>query len=195
MAKKERATGAECLVTLEGVIAEGRRFGCVYADPPWVYDNQRTRAATSNHYAGLSVEEIAAMPVASLAAENAHLWLWTTNAFLFSCPAIIEAWGFEFRSTYVWCKPIMGLGNYLRCSHEILLFAIRGSAPFGMRDQKSWGVFDRGEHSAKPEQVRHLVERASPGPYLELFGRRAVEGWTVYGNEVERDLFTRETGS
>lgn len=83
---------------LEVLIARGMKFGTVYADPPWLYENQGTRAATSNHYGGMTVEEIAALPIAKLAAENAHLHLWTTNAFLFDCKAIIEAWGFDYKS-------------------------------------------------------------------------------------------------
>ena len=76
--------GRTCCVDDLSVLAEQRkRFGTIYADPPWLYGNQGTRAATSNHYAGMTVEEIAALPVASLAAPDAHLHLWTTNAFLF----------------------------------------------------------------------------------------------------------------
>jgi len=188
---RERAAGAECLVSLDGLIADERKFGTVYADPPWVYDNQRTRGATSDHYVGLSVDEIAAMPIAKLVADDAHLHLWTTNAFLFDCPRIMAAWGFEFRSMFIWAKPQIGMGNYWRVSHEFLLLGVRGSCPFADHSLRSWMEEDRGQHSAKPERVRHLVERASPGPYLELFGRRAVDGWAVFGNEVERDLFTR----
>ena len=81
---------------LEVLIARGMKFGTVYADPPWLYENQGTRAATSNHYGGMTIEEIAALPIAQLATENAHLHLWTTNAFLFDCKTIIEVWGFEY---------------------------------------------------------------------------------------------------
>lgn len=185
-----RQSAAESVTTLDGLISQGRKFGTVYADPPWVYSNQSTRGATSDHYVGMTVGEIAAMPIRELVEENAHLHLWTTNAFLRDSFDIIEAWGFEYRSCFVWCKPQMGMGNYWRVSHEYLLFAIRGSCPFGENNIKSWGIFDRGEHSAKPEQVRLMVEKVSPGDYLELFGRMAVPGWTVFGNQVQHDLFT-----
>ena len=167
-------------------------FGTIYADPPWLYGNQGTRGSTENHYGGLTVEEIAALPVRQRAAENAHLHLWTTNAFLFESRTIMEAWGFTYKSCFVWVKPQMGMGNYWRVSHEFLLFGIRGNAPFGDRGLMSWLEAERGKHSAKPDQVRSLIERASPGPYLELFGRRAVHGWAVWGNEVERDLLTAD---
>jgi N6-adenosine-specific RNA methylase IME4 len=184
---------------LHSLIEAGRQFGCIYADPPWRYANQATRASTDKHYSTLTVEEIAALPVAQLAAPKSHLWLWTTNGFLFECPKLFDAWGFTFRSSYVWVKPQIGIGNYLRNAHELLLLAVRGGLVGRARDVRSWGEFDRGEHSAKPEKVRsEVVERVSPGPYLELFGRRAVPDhpdcppWTVWGNEVARDLFTRQ---
>lgn len=174
---------------LSTLAARGMHFGTVLADPPWLYGNQSTRGSTSDHYTGMTVDEIAALPVAELAAANAHLHLWTTNAFLFESKRIMEAWGFEYRSCFVWVKPQIGMGNYWRVSHEFLLFGIRGSCPFGDRSLRSWGEYRRGKHSAKPEQVRALIEKASPGPRLELFGRRPAPGWVVWGNEIERTVF------
>ncbi len=166
----------------------GRKFGCIYADPPWSYGNQGTRAATDNHYATMAVEDIAAMPIGELAAADAHLHLWTTNAFLPRAFEIIDAWGFEYKSCFVWVKPQMGIGNYWRVSHEFLLLGVRGNAKsFQVHDKKSWSEIDRTKHSAKPEQVRHMIEAVSLGPYLELFGRSSIQGWTVYGNQVDAD--------
>jgi len=183
---------SETAADLKALLAAGQKFGCIYADPPWRYENQGTRGSTDDHYVTMTVEQIAAMPVAELAAESAHLHIWTTNAFLFDTLAVIRGWGFEYKSAFVWVKPQIGMGNYWRVSHEYLLLGVRGSCPFLANNLPSWGEFPRGRHSAKPEEVRVLVERASPGPYLELFGRRAVCGWTVFGNEVERDLFTQD---
>lgn len=192
------------VVDLMKLVERGIKFGTIYADPPWRYDNQGTRAATGNHYAGvndeegrevqsaagMSIEEICALPIRDIAADNSHLHMWTTNGFLFECPRILAAWGFEFRSSFVWVKPQMGIGNYWRNSHEIMLTAIRGNAKrFNDHSIKSWLECDRGVHSAKPEQVRHYIERASPGPYLELFGRRQAPNWAVWGNQIERSLF------
>jgi N6-adenosine-specific RNA methylase IME4 len=172
------------------LVEQGLKFGTIYADPPWLYDNQVTRAATGNHYGGMTVEELCDLPVRELAADASHLHLWTTNAFLFECPKILDAWGFEFRSTFIWCKSQMGIGNYWRNSHEILLTAIRGDAKrFNDHSMMSWLETERGKHSAKPEQVRHMLEKASPGPRLELFGRSPADGWTVWGNQIERGLF------
>jgi len=195
VANKAEAAGIDCcsVSDLDSLLAAGRKFGTIYADPPWVYDNQATRAATSDHYAGLTVDQLCELPVRELAADDAHLHLWTTNAFLFDAPRIFAAWGFEFRSSFVWVKPQMGIGNYWRNSHEFLLTAIRGNAKrFNDHSLMSWGRLDRRKHSAKPEEVRGFIERASQGPFLELFGRRQAPGWTVWGNEVARDLLYQE---
>lgn len=188
------ASGDTCTVAdLHQLVEPGKRFGCIYADPPWLYDNQATRAATGNHYSGMTVDELCELPIRELAKDDAHLHLWITNAFLFDAPRIFAAWGFEYRSTYVWVKPQMGIGNYWRNSHEMMLTAIRGDAKrFNDRSLKSWGEFDRTAHSAKPERIREMIQRASHGPYLELFGRRKTEGWTVWGNQIERNLFHAE---
>ena len=167
----------------------GEKFACIYADPPWVYGNQGTRGSTGDHYEGLSVAEIANLPVPELAADNAHLHLWTTNAFLKDSFDIMAAWGFTYKSMFIWVKPQMGMGNYWRVSHEYMLFGLKGKLPFQNRAQMSWAEYKRGKHSAKPEQIRAKIETVSPGPYLELFGRKKVDGWTVFGNQIDEDLF------
>ena len=162
----------------------GEKFGTIYADPPWKYGNQKTRGATDNHYETMTVEEICNMPVPNLAANDSHLHLWATSTLLPEALRVMAAWGFEYRSSFVWCKPQIGMGNYWRVSHEILLLGIRGNAKsFFVKDLRSWIEADRAEHSAKPEAIRGYIERASPGPFLELFGRKKVIGWTAFGNQ------------
>jgi len=163
-------------------------FGCVYADPPWQYGNQGTRAATDNHYGTMTIADLCAMPINELVADDAHLHLWTTNAFIKESFDLIEAWGVQYRSMFIWVKPQMGIGNYWRVSHEIMLLGIRGNAKrFNDRSLKSWVEASRTKHSAKPGIVRGMIERASHGPYLELFGRKLVKGWTVFGNQISED--------
>jgi N6-adenosine-specific RNA methylase IME4 len=176
--------------SLQDIIDRGECFATIYADPPWRYGNQATRASTDNHYQTMSVQDICAEPVPQIVEENAHLHLWTTNAFLREAFDVIDAWGFTYKSCFVWVKPQMGIGNYWRVSHEFLLFGVRGRCPFRARDQMSWGQFDRGQHSAKPDEVRQMIEQVSPGPYLEMYGREApiLSSWAVYGNQVERRL-------
>jgi len=186
--KPQREHKTQSMTDLEALPAE--TFGCIYADPPWNYGNQGTRAAQGGHYNGMSVEDICKLPVARLPLPNAHLHLWTTNAFLFEARQVLEAWGFTYKSCFVWVKPQMGIGNYWRVSHEFLLLGVRGALSFSNKGLKSWGEFKRGRHSAKPERVRDLIQRASPGEYLEMFARRPVTGWWTWGNEIERDLLS-----
>jgi len=176
--------------SLEELIRQGEKFGTIYADPPWRYSNKGTRSAAEKQYPTLSFEELAAMPIAELTEENAHLHLWTTNAFLHEALHLIEKWGFIYKANFVWVKPGIGLGNYWRNAHEILLLGVKGKLVFENRSLKSWRVIERpNRHSEKPELIRSFIESASPPPYLELFGRRLVKGWTVFGNEFEETLF------
>ena len=177
---------------LQKLIDLGKTFGAIYADPPWDYGNQRTRAATGNHYGTMPVEEIAALPVPQLASEECHLHLWTTEGFLEEGIALLKGWGFERKSGFVWVKPQLGIGNYWRVSHEFMLLGVKGGKTFPPSDIKSWIHHDRTEHSAKPEEVRRLIEKVSPGPRLELFARNCVPGWTVWGNQIERGMFDND---
>ena len=73
-----------------------------------------------------------------------------------------------------------------------MLLGVRGSCPFLDRGQISWLHEPRGQHSAKPERIREIVEKVSPGPRLELFARRITQGWVCWGNEIERSLFDQQ---
>ena len=169
----------------------GHKFGTIYADPPWKYGNQGTRAATDNHYDTMTVDSLCELAIAELAADDSHLHLWTTNAFLFDARRVMQAWGFEYKSCFVWVKPQMGIGNYWRVSHEFLLLGVRGNAKsFAEHGHMSWKSYDRTKHSSKPEEVRHIIERVSPSPRLELFGRKPVEDWVVFGNQIDKRLIS-----
>lgn len=160
-------------------------YSTIYADPPWSYSNKATRSAASGQYDTMPVDDICRLPVADLAAENAHLHLWTTNAFLFEARRVMEAWGFTYKSVFVWAKPQMGIGNYWRVSHEFMLFGMKGKLPFQSRRLKSWAAINRTKHSRKPDEVRQMIEEASPGPRIELFAREQFRDWDVFGNEVQ----------
>lgn len=177
--------------TLEELITLGNRFSTVYADPPWAYENVASRAAAENHYLTMPTSEICKLPIAALAESNAHLHLWTTNGFLQDAFDVLDAWGFQFKSCLVWVKDEIGMGNYWRVSHEFLLLGVRGRLTFADRTLPSWLQAPRTVHSRKPGVVRSLIERVSPGPYLELFGREELPNsqWTVFGNQIERRLF------
>ena len=169
----------------------GTQFPTIYADPPWEYQNSASRAAACNHYSTMSLDQICAMPIEQFASQNAHLHLWATNPLLPLAFKVIDAWGFNYRSCFVWTKEGLGMGNYWRVSHEFLLLGVRGSLRFNERDKRSWQTWKRTRHSKKPNAMRCLIEKVSPGPYLELFGREEIPNsdWTVFGNQIERRLF------
>jgi N6-adenosine-specific RNA methylase IME4 len=170
---------------LSALARRNLRFGTIYVDPPWRYQNTATRGAAANHDPTMSVDEIKALPVAELAAEASHLHLWATTPLLPEALAILLDWGFQYKGIFVWTKEHIGLGNYWRSAHEYLLLGVRGDCPFRDRGQRSWQCLRPGRHSEKPEEVRGIIEKVSPPPYIELFTRRLTEGWMAWGNEVD----------
>jgi N6-adenosine-specific RNA methylase IME4 len=164
------------------------KVSTILADPPWDVLQRGGRGA-HRHYHLMTVEEIAALPVGGLASADAHLWLWVTNATLFASQLVMAAWGFTYRSCLTWVKPGLGLGSsYLRNNTEHLLFGTRGKAPVLYRSQPTWLFAPKQDHSHKPEEQYAVIERCSPGPYLELFARRKRPGWQVWGDEVANDV-------
>ena len=166
-------------------LAEGAATAVV--DPPWDVQ-QRGNYGAVNHYKLMTLEQIKALPVGSLCAENAHCWLWVTNATLEIGFSILRAWGFTPRSIFTWLKPRLGLGVYLRNCTEHCILATRGKAPVRVKNQPNVGVFPIQDHSHKPEEFYDIVERVSPGPYLELFARRPRHGWAAWGDEIASDV-------
>jgi N6-adenosine-specific RNA methylase IME4 len=175
---------------LEGDRLYVRRFKTILADPPWDVQQKGAHGAQS-HYKLMALDSIKAMPIADMAEDNAHLWLWVTNATLRAAYDVMETWGFTPRSPLTWIKPRIGLGNYLRNATEHLILGTRGSAPVRFRAQPTWMFAPLQEHSHKPEEQYAVIERISDGPYLELFARRrppSKADWSVWGNEVEADI-------
>lgn len=167
------------------------------------------------HYPTMTLEEITALPVVQFADDQAHLYLWVTNSFLRHGFDIVKAWGFEPKSVLTWVKtydkeiqpswmlqeggecaasfPIteprarVGLGRWYLNATEHIIFGVRGRTPLLAKLPNVIFAPVVG-HSVKPEQSYALVERCSPGPYLEMFARRPRHGWHVWGNEVDSDI-------
>ena len=165
-----------------------RRYRTIVADPPWP-TGQQGKLGAGTHYDLMSLERIRQMPVADLAEDNAHLYLWCYPATRYVAEDVMRAWGFEYKDEFVWGKDQMGLGQYFRHAHETLLLGVRGKLPVQFRGHRSFTMLPRQSHSHKPEEIlTALIPRLSPGPYLELFARRPTHGWDVWGNEVESDI-------
>ena len=133
----------------------------------------------------MTVEQIAALPVADLAEPDAHLYLWTTQRYLLPAHNVALAWRFQPMKVLVWCKPPTGfaMGGTYGNACEFILFCRRGSLAASERVPRDWWEWPRTAHSAKPEAFLDMVERVSPGPYVELFARRDRLGWDTWGNE------------
>lgn len=163
-------------------------YRAIVADPPWRYDNASTRNAAGKQYQTMDVAEMKLLPVSEWAADEAHLYLWTTTNFLPRSFSLLEAWGFTYVTNLVWAKPQIGMGNYFRICHEHVLFGKRGSTRTRSRSLRSVFTADRQRHSAKPESFYDMVEEASFPPYLDMFSRRQgrLNGyWDNWGLEAQ----------
>jgi N6-adenosine-specific RNA methylase IME4 len=179
-------------------------FDVIYADPPWQYgDKSLNRGGAERHYATVALGDLKQLPVAHVAADNAALFLWATSPLLPDALALIEAWGFQYKTiAFTWLKTTkdgskfaIGTGHYTRQNAEICLLATRGKVlPRQSRairqivespDSEAI-VTPRGRHSAKPDEVRDRIVQLFGNnlSYLELFSRSVTPGWTCWGNEV-----------
>lgn len=193
-------------------------YSTIVADPPWPYENseragynpipaqtiangsRRQRSVRQKGYSTLDMDGLKSLTVGSLAAANAHLYLWTTNSFMDEAFDLARAWGFRPKTILTWVKVhqddparvSMKTGYYFRGATEHVLFAVRGSLLLqtseGMPTAYLWPRI--GRHSEKPGAFFDLVEKASPGPYLELFSRDPRLGWDSWGYGYELDALT-----
>jgi N6-adenosine-specific RNA methylase IME4 len=178
-----------------------RRFATVLADPPWQFTNQTGKIAPEHkrllRYRTLKLDDIKSLPVEEVTAPTAHLYLWCPNALLPDGLAVLQAWGFTYKSNLVWHKirrdgasDGRGVGFYFRNVTELILFGVKGrnarTLPAGRRQVNLMATRKR-EHSRKPDEQFGIIEACSPGPYLELFARGTRAGWASWGNQANDD--------
>lgn len=181
--------------------ASGRRFSTILADPPWQFQNKTGKVAPEHRrlsrYSTLTLDDIKALPVSELCADPAHLYLWCPNALLPEGLAVMQAWGFQYKSNIVWHKVRKdggsdgrGVGFYFRNVTEMILFGVRGRNARTLaagRRQVNYLATRKREHSRKPDEQYEIIEACSPGPYLELFARGERERWSVWGNQANAE--------
>ncbi len=169
------------------------------ADPPWRFQNATGKVAPEhkrlNRYGTMTLCDIQALPVADIAEDTAHLYLWVPNALLPEGLAVLRAWGFSYKSNVVWHKirkdggsDGRGVGFYFRNVTELLLFGVRGKNARTLapgRRQVNMMQTRKREHSRKPDEQYDLIEACSPGPFMELFGRGVRAGWASWGNQAD----------
>ncbi len=176
-----------------------QRFSTILADPPWQFQNRTGKVAPEhrrlNRYATMTLEDIKALPVAEASAPTAHLYLWVPNALLPDGLEVLKAWGFTYKTNFVWHKirkdggpDGRGVGFYFRNTTEMILFGVRGKNARTLapgRRQVNILKTQKREHSRKPDEFYGIVESCSPGPYLEMFARGARKGWFGWGDQSE----------
>ena len=164
------------------------KYRVIYADPPWDYGNSTSGETTQpdTHYQPITDAKLAKMNVKEIAEDNAVLFLWVTSPKLEECFPIIRAWGFEYKSAFIWDKVKHNMGHYNSVRHELLLICTRGSCmPDIPKLIDSVQTIDRTDHSVKPEEFRHIIDELYPhGKRKELFARKQTKGWDAHGNEL-----------
>lgn len=165
------------------------KYRVVYADPPWSYGNRLVEGygAAENHYPVMSIEELCDLPVDDMTEDNAVLFLWTTSPLLKESFEVIEAWGFEYKTSFVWDKVRHNMGHYNSVRHEFLLVCTKGECmPDVQKLFDSVVVQERSKtHSEKPEIFREMIDTLyTRGKKIELFARKTVDGWETWGNQV-----------
>lgn len=166
------------------------KYRIFYADPPWKYGDTRndldgTTGATA-HYPTMSIEDICLLPIKELSEENAVLFMWVTSPLLDECWAVIKAWGFEYKTSFVWDKIKHNMGHYNSVRHEFLLVCTKGSClPDSPKLIDSVQSIERTEHSKKPDEFRNIIDQLyTHGNKIELFAREKHDGWSTWGNEL-----------
>lgn len=204
-AKKSAEVRKKRIKTIQSRVANnkplstaGGPFSLIYADPPWRYEatgQSGSRLRIENHYPTMEVEDICALPVASICDDDAMLFMWVPSSLLEDGLQVLKAWGFKYVTQAVWFKNGGGnvdyQGGVFYQSHESILVGRRGNglpAPKPENKVSSVIVAPREEHSKKPEKVYDVLETMYPefkDNFCELFARNTREGWLSWGNEVD----------
>lgn len=170
-------------------------YRCVMSDPPWPESGGgKIKRGADRHYRLMKHPEILKLMHSVLDGkldESCHLWLWATDNHLLEAVYVMQGLGFRLVRTMVWVKMRegklqIGLGQYMRGSHESCLFGVRGptlKTPTAQR-QPSVVLAARRLHSQKPDEAYRAIELTSPGPRLEMFARYSRDGWDQWGNEA-----------
>jgi N6-adenosine-specific RNA methylase IME4 len=164
-------------------------YRVIYADPPWSYGNSGLDdyGHAERHYPTMTIDELCQMPVKLMADDDAVLFMWVTSPLLEECFDVIRAWGFKYKTSFVWDKVKHNFGHYNSVRHELLLVCTRGSCTPDVKTlHDSVQTIERTEkHSEKPEEFRAIIDAIYPrGRRIELFSRKTVNGWDAYGNET-----------
>ena len=164
------------------------KYRVIYADPPWNYGNSGLDdyGHAERHYPTMSIEELCNLDVPGIVEDDSVLFIWTTSPLLEDSFRVIRAWGYNYKTSFVWNKIKHNFGYYNSVRHELLLVCTKGSClPDNAKLFNSVQSIERKEHSEKPEEFREIIETLyTKGKKIELFSRKQTEGWSSWGNQV-----------
>ena len=126
----------------------------------------------------MSLDEIRAIPVQHLAAEDSVLWLWVTNSHLPDSFDIVKDWGFQYKTLLTWVENRLGTGALWRTEH--CLMAVRGRPIVNLTNQSTVIHAPVRDHSQKPDEFFRVVETLCPVGRIELFATEARDGWDAW---------------
>ena len=174
----------------QDVEVKDKKYRIIYADPPWKYGNAMPEYVTEpqDYYLLMNTEDICAMPIKDITDKDAVLFLWSTSPHLPEALEVAKAWGFTYKTTFIWDKIKHNMGHYNSVRHEILLVCTKGACtPDVKRLFDSVVSEERTEHSKKPNVFREIIETIyTYGNKIELFARESPEGWDVFGNQTNK---------
>jgi N6-adenosine-specific RNA methylase IME4 len=168
-------------------------FKTLIIDPPWSFREKAGKNFTQSieeKYPTLSIPELAGLSIDGVMdPDEAYIFLWVPSILLPEAFFLMKHWRFQSKSQLCWVKTSgYGLGFWVRGQHELVMIGKRPKAPSIKTPEVSTFFFaPREGHSEKPTYVHKFAEKYYPGPYLEIFGRKARPNWTVLGNEAPGD--------
>lgn len=173
------------------------KYKAILADPPWdyeVWNRETSRSSPELHYSVMRPEQINALPILEVADKDCVLFLWVTYPTLLQGIETLQAWGFTYKTVaFTWMKtysrsyrPFVGMGHWTRSNAELCLLGTKGNPKRKNKDVEQAILSPVRQHSRKPEIVHERIERLVDGPYLELFARCQRDGWTCWGNQVDK---------
>jgi len=174
-----------------------KKYGVIYADPPWRYDRKIGQGIAEDHYATMSITDICDLKVTELADTDCLLFLWTTFPQLKDAFRVIDAWGFSYKTVaFVWIKTnkkspslFFGLGFWTRSNAEICLLATKGRPKRVSAKVHQVIISPVEAHSKKPDEARTRIEKLiGDVPRIELFARQIMAGWDAWGDEIDCDI-------
>lgn len=191
--KKKKDTATEAAPVVENCqmvptiseLLHRHKYACVYVDAPWPVGGEPGAGDKAIESFAIALGQ---QPIQELVEDHSHLHMWATDESLFAAKAVMESWGFVFKGALICLNTLGRPGNYWVEAHEYLLLGVRGGLPLMERGMNSWMRACREPDGNSPDNIRRLIERVSPGPYLYLFGHKPISGWTVYSSMAGRDF-------